>query len=204
MIKANNSYFGVKFFNLYSQYRLKSHFKDIRFSGEYKNENFPLLVISNHFSWWDGFIQVVLNIKIFKRKFHVMMLEDQLERNIILNKGGAFSIQKNTRSIVDSLKYSIDLLTNNNNLLLIFPQGEIQSIYTQHFHFEKGLNYLLKNKKTNFQCVFNVNLIDYFSDNKPSLTIYFKTITIDSSTDIKSLEAEFNRYTEECKLKQKK
>ena len=180
MIKANHSYLGVLFFKYYSKIKLKNHFQDIRFVGDIEDLGKPILVISNHFSWWDGFIQLQLNNLLFKRKFHVMMLEEQLEKFKILNKGGAYSVQKNSRDILNSLNYSVDLLNDNNNLLLIFPQGEIQSLYTDNFIFGTGLNYLLKNRKTDFQLIFNINLVDYFSESKPTLTIYFKELIYSS------------------------
>ena len=204
MIKANHSYLGVLFFKYYSKIKLKNHFQDIRFVGDIEDLGKPILVISNHFSWWDGFIQLQLNNLLFKRKFHVMMLEEQLEKFKILNKCGAYSVQKNSRDILNSLNYSVDLLNDNNNLLLIFPQGEIQSLYTDNFIFGTGLNYLLKNRKTDFQLIFNINLVDYFSESKPTLTIYFKEFIYSSNTNLQEIESDFNIFSVDCKSKQRK
>jgi len=202
MIKANHSYFGEIFFKYYSRIKLKNHFHAIRFVGEIEDLGQPILVISNHFSWWDGFIQLQLNNHLFKRKFHVMMLEEQLKKFKILNKGGAFSVQKNSRDIINSLNYSVDLLSDKNNLLLLFPQGEIQSLYTDNFVFGNGLNYLLKNKKTDIQLIFNINLVDYFSDSKPTLTIYFKEYIYNCNTNLQEIESEFNNFAVDCKSNQ--
>lgn len=202
MIKANHSYLGEMFFKYYSKIKLDKHFHNIRFVGDIEDLDQAVLVISNHFSWWDGFIQLQLNNRFFKRKFHVMMLEEQLNKFMILNKGGAFSVQKNSREIINSLNYSVEILSDKKNLLLMFPQGEIQSIYTDNFIFGNGLNYLLKNKKVDIQLIFNINLVDYFSESKPTLSIYFKTFTISSNTDLMQIEAAFNKFANLCKTQQ--
>ena len=202
MIKANHSYLGVLFFKYFSRIKLRNHFQNIRFAGNIEDLGQPMLVISNHFSWWDGFIQLQLNNHLFKRKFHVMMLEEQLNKFMILNKGGAFSVQKNSRDIIKSLNYSVDVLNDKNNLLLLFPQGEIQTLYTSNFVFGNGLDYIFKNKKTDIQLIFNINLVDYFSESKPTLTIYFKEFIYNCNTNLQEIETDFNKFAVNCKLKQ--
>ena len=201
MIKARHTRIGVWFFRNYSGFFLGRNFKSINIEGDYKDSNKSVLVISNHFSWWDGFIQLVLNEKVFKKVFYVMMLEEQLKRFMILNKAGAFSIKKQTREIIESLRYCNELLVHKSNLLLIFPQGEIQSLYTQTFVFEKGLLFLLKNENTSL--IFNVNLVDYFSDKKPHLKIYYKEYVYDKNTSLRDIENSFNSFASECRDKQK-
>ena len=203
MIKANHSFWGQLFFNYYSKFKLRNHFHKINFIGDFKDAGLPILLIANHFSWWDGFIQLQLNSLFFKRKFHVMMLEKQLNKYMLLNKAGAFSVQKNTRDLINSLNYSLKLLNDPRNVLLLFPQGEIQSLYTTNFHFEKGLNYLLKNQITDIQLIFNINLIDYFSESKPCLTVYFKEYSFNINSSLKTIENDFNDFSCECKRKQK-
>jgi len=193
---------GRVFFNLYSSYKLKNQFREISYIGNFEDAGLPVLIISNHFSWWDGFIQLQLNNRFFKRRFHVMMLEEQLNKFRILNKGGAFSVQKNSRDIIESLNYSVEILSDPKNVLLLFPQGEIQSLYTTYFRFESGLNYLLRNLETDIQLVFNVNLVDYLSNKKPELKVYFKTYTLRSDSTLKRIESDFNVFAKECKLQQ--
>lgn len=201
MIKARHTRTGVWFFRKYSNFFLGRNFKSISILGDFEESNKSVLVISNHFSWWDGFIQLILNDRVFKKVFHVMMLEEQLKRYMILNKAGAFSIKKKSRDIIESLGYCNEILENKNNLLLIFPQGETQSLYKQIFVFEKGLTNLLK--KENTSLIFNVNLVDYFSDKKPHLTIYYKEYIYDKNTSLKDIESSFNTFASECRNKQK-
>jgi 1-acyl-sn-glycerol-3-phosphate acyltransferase len=203
MIKSSHSLWGRLFFNNYARIKLNKQFQNIHFVGSIEDNGLPTLIISNHFSWWDGFIQIMLNKKILQRQFHVMMLEEQLRKFMLLTKYGAFSVQKNSRSIIESLNYSIDLLNDSKNLLLLFPQGEIQSLYTDEFKFETGLQYILSNKKTDIQLIFNINLIDYFSDKRPSLTIYFKKYELTKSDKLQDIEADFNHFAQACKIQQK-
>lgn len=200
MIQARHTCLGACLGRLYAGYKLSRAFPEIRLIGEPPSDSGAVLLIANHFSWWDGFIQYRLNREVFKKKFFVMMREDQLIKNRVLNQGGAFSVRKGSRHVVESLRYTARLLADPRNLVLLFPQGEIQSIYTAPFHFQKGLGYLLKQTPENRQLIFNVNLIDYFSDKRPSLSVYYRPY--EGSFDLPAVEQAFNAYAEACKQQQ--
>ena len=72
------------------------------------------------------------------------MLEEQLKKNWFFQYTGGYSIKKSTRSVVESLNYTAELLENNKNLVLMFPQGKIQSMHRSEFVFEKGIERILK------------------------------------------------------------
>lgn len=201
MIKARHTKPGVWFFNLYADFFLKRAFREINIFGENNIPDSSMLIISNHFSWWDGFIQLYLNNRVLHKKFHVMMLEYQLKKFMILNKAGAFSVKKNSRDIIQSLKYSEEILSDKKNLLLIFPQGEIQTLYTEYFKFEKGIEKLMKKEEACL--IFNVNLIDYFSYKKPGLNIYYKVYPVNENIGIDTIEKAFNQFATKCKQLQK-
>lgn len=198
MIKAHHTYRGRKICSFYSGYKLRRAFQDIRSVGDLSDTGLPILMIANHFSWWDGFIQYRLNTQVYKRKFHVMMLEEQLRKNMILNKGGAFSVKKQSRDIIETLNYSMELLTQPDNLVLIFPQGKIETIYTNQFHFESGLNYLFRHHRDSIQLTFNINLIDYFSNRKPTLNVYVASCVHSPADDFLSIEKAFNKFYADC------
>lgn len=200
MIKANHTFTGQLISRFFAGYRLDKAFRHIYIVGDNLDNHLPVLMIANHFSWWDGFIQYRLNRQIYKRKLHVMMLEEQLSRHPILTQCGVFSIRKHSREIIESLNYCIELLEDKNNLVLLFPQGKIESIYTSSFIFEKGLSYIFKHLQNEVQLIFNVNLINYFSEKKPSLYIYYKRGILPPSLDIKYIEKDFNRFANTCKL----
>ena len=158
MIRAEHSRFHIWISVVYTKIALILFFRNVRFIGEVKTDNnLAILMIANHFSWWDGFFQLQLNLKFFKKKYHFMMLEKQMRKYSILRKIGASSIEKGSRSILDSLKYLVEVIQNPENLFLFFPEGKIKSIYTEEFKFEKGaINYILKKVTFDFQFVFQM------------------------------------------------
>lgn len=185
--------------SLYTRLGLKRNFQSVRIFGDTEQYDKALLIISNHFSWWDGFFIYYLNDRVFKKRFHVMMLEDQLKRNMILNKVGAFSVQKNSRSILESLKYARQILdADPGNMLLFYPQGEIQSLYTRPLHFEKGIESVMKGVSDKVDICFVVCLVDYFSFKKPGLSLHLKKFNPPNPFSVNDLERGFNEYMEEA------
>lgn len=201
MIEARHTFAGELVARIYSGYKLEQVFRSVRFHIAPVEADMPVLLLSNHFCWWDGFIQHRLNRQYYHRRFHVMMLEEQLRKYPILNGCGAFSIQKNSRGILNSLNYCTELLQDNSNLLLLFPQGKIESLNSPSIHFEKGLDYILKHTSHPFQMIFNINLIDFFSNRKPDLFVY--TSAYDHRTRaLPEIEIAFNRFFHHCKKQQ--
>ena len=185
------------FFKLYCIWKIRRNFHEVYINGNFSDKDLPVLLVSNHISWWDGFWAMYLNLKIFRRRFHFMMLEDQLKKYMFFNKTGGYSIKKGSRSIIESLNYTARLLSDKKNLVLIFPQGEIQSIYTGTLHFEKGLEHILKKMTSNAHLVFLVCLIDYFSRSKPGLYMYFKEYT-ENDYSTPDIEKEYNIFYAHC------
>lgn len=202
MIQAQHTIWGAWIGRYYSGYKLEKAFRPIRLIGEYPAGEGAVLLIANHFSWWDGFIQYRLNRQVFQKNFYVMMQEEQLIQNKILCRGGAFSIRKGSREVMESLRYSVDLLKDTNNLVLLFPQGSIQSIHTSEFRFQKGVEYLLTHASKQVQLIFNVNLIDYFSEKQPSLSVYYQKYDPAGSFALRVIEDAFNTYAQACKQRQ--
>jgi len=160
-------------------------------------------MIANHFSFYDGFIQILLNFKTLKRRLHFMMLEEELRKNMQLTKLGACSIDKGKRSSLESLAYAVEILQHKENLFLFFPQGKIESVHTRNFTFEKGLlSYILKKAKNEFQLILNVNLIHYGTNLRPDMCVYYKTYNINSDTTAEDIERAYNSFAKTCFIKQ--
>jgi 1-acyl-sn-glycerol-3-phosphate acyltransferase len=193
IIKAKHHWFVHPFFKLYAVYKIRRSFNNVIVSGGYQDKNLPVLLISNHISWWDGFWAMYVNVKILHRKFHFMMLEEQLRRfSFFINTGG-YSVKKGSRSIIETLNYTLELLSDNKNMVLLFPQGKITSVYQQSIEFEQGLERILKVVKGKVQIMFLANLVDYYSQEKPSLHIYLQEyILSDCSTD--KIQKDYNTF----------
>jgi len=196
--KAKHHFFLYPFFQLYSVWKIQNNFHRVHINSNFSDKGLPVLIVSNHISWWDGFWVVYLNRKMFRRKyFFFMMLEEQLKERIFLNKAGGYSVNKRSRSIIETIDYTVRLLDDNRNLVLMFPQGEINSLYNTRIHFEKGLEHILRKKHSPIHLVFLVNLIDFFSNQKPSLFMYLKEYQ-GKETDTQSIESEYNRFYNEA------
>lgn len=203
ILKAKHNFIIYNFFKAYMLYKLKKNFSKIEIIGEFESKKLPLLVVSNHISWWDGFWIEYLNLKIFKKKLHFMMLENQLKRYWYFNYCGGYSIKPNSKSIIESLNYTCELLKSSNNLVLMFPQGEIFSIYQNKILFKKGIEKIIKKIQNPIQTILVTNMIDYFSNPKPTLFIYFKEVT-SSPLDNINIEKCYQEFYDQCLDNQKK
>lgn len=195
MIYARHTRFHTAFFRYYSKHLMKKNFRSVHFVDDPGPTPRPLLIIGNHFSWYDGFFMNYYNNKVLKKKFHVMMLESQLKSRMFLNKSGAFSVNPGSRDIMESLQYSARILDDPGNMLLMYPTGGIQSSYISSFSFMKGIDRIISPGKTEVR--FYACLVDYFSHRKPSARIYFRQED-SSNTTIEELERSYNEFYAGC------
>jgi len=86
-------------------------------------------------------------------------------------------------------------------MVLIFPQGEIQSLHNQNILFEKGVERVLKNKENAVQVVFLANLVDYFSNPKPSIYFHIHEY-MERDFHLQSIQENYNRFYAESVRKQ--
>jgi len=201
VIKARHIPFFVRFFSFYSQNGLKCQFHNVQFDCNLNTSGRPVLLIGNHFSWWDGFIAYRLNDLCLHKKFHIMMLEEQLENRLFLNKAGAFSIKRGSRSVVESLQYASALLHDDENMVAVYPQGTITSIHRRPVRFEKGTERIIAGASDKLMILFYVALPDWFSEKKPGLTVRVIEYGVRewSATD---LEESYNMFLDECITRQ--
>jgi 1-acyl-sn-glycerol-3-phosphate acyltransferase len=204
MIPARHTWLHVRFFRWYTDYRIKRNFSSVQLHGQVPGKSGrPLLVIANHFSWWDGFFILWLNTHHLGKKFHVMMLEDQLQNNMILNKTGAFSIRRNSRDMVASLNYARDILAGKTSrasgknppapLVLMYPQGGIRSMHARPLKFERGLERITRGLEGAIDILLVVVLTDWFSNQKPQLHMYLQSFPFNHEMDIDTLESTYNQ-----------
>lgn len=197
IIKARHIPFFVRFFSFYSRNGLKRHFNDVIFECNVSAAARPLLLIGNHFSWWDGFIAYRLNDLFLHKKFHIMMLEEQLESRLFLNKAGAFSIKRGSRSVVETLSYTSGLLHDADNMVVVYPQGVITSIHRRPVQFERGTERIIAGASDKLMILFYVALPDWYSEKKPGL--YVRVIEYTArERSITDLEEAYNMFLDEC------
>jgi 1-acyl-sn-glycerol-3-phosphate acyltransferase len=202
ILKAKHNFFIYPFLKWYARWNIKRHFGTAQIIGNLIERNLPVLLISNHISWWDGFWADYVNQIIFHRKFHFMMLDEQLRKYWFFNYSGGYAVSKKSKSIVETLNYTSELLNDRKNLVLVFPQGEIQSMHNQNIQFEKGLERILRDKGNAVQVVFMANLVDYFSNRKPGIYFHLQEYA-DGAFDIKSIQDSYNLFYAQSVEKQK-
>jgi hypothetical protein len=142
----------------------------------------------------------LLSRKIFKRKFHVMMLEEQLRKHMFLNRCGAFSIQKNNRDSLNSLQYASEILGDPKNLVTIYPTGEMLTQHQQIVNFQKGIDRIISGETDHFEIVLAVFLVDYFGFARPEIRIYLEKYSGEMS--IETIEKAYRSFYQTCVTKQ--
>ncbi|QJD97078.1 glycerol acyltransferase [Mucilaginibacter robiniae] len=189
------------FFHHYIRFILKRNFQKFNFNQAEVNPEKSILLIANHFGWWDGFLLYWLNYKLFKKKFHIMILEDTVREVFFLKYMGAFSITKHSRQMMESLAYAGELLQDPQNLVLIFPQGQLYSNFVDDVKFEKGLLRVVKQAAGRFQYVFAATFIEYHQHKKPTINVYVKS-DVQNPVHIDELQALYQQHYHSAKLLQ--
>lgn len=117
MIRAKHHNVMYPFFKWLTRFLLKRNFHALQIEGPFHDNGRSVLVVANHISWWDGFWVEYLNQKIIHRRFHFMMLEEQLKKHWYFQYTGGFSVNRNSREIVESIDYAVELLNKDDNLV---------------------------------------------------------------------------------------
>lgn len=196
MITSRHHFFIYPFFKCLSSFLVNKSFNDVILSANNDckiDKKKSLLIISNHISWWDGFWIVFLNKILIKKKIHFMMLEKQLKKHWYFRYVGGYSIKKDSKTIIESLNYTNQLLSNPNNMVFLFPQGKINSLYNDKIKFEKGISRILQRSDENYGVMFLANFVDYFSESKPTLFMNYKLYNSDD-LKVENLELCYQRF----------
>ncbi len=198
MIKAKHSKWFSALFNIYLWMVYRLYFNKFEVKGHVEDMGLPLLVIANHVSWWDGFWVLRLNQKLWKRQLFVMMLEYQLRENMFLRRMGAFSIKKRSKTMRDSINYASEIIKDPKKLLLLFPQGQINSQYTNPLIFQNGWYRIVEQAGNPVQIVMVANLTDYLASPRPTLTQYIYSPGRADKLTPGEIETIYNNFYRSC------
>jgi 1-acyl-sn-glycerol-3-phosphate acyltransferase len=203
MIYPKNNRIIFWFLKKYIEHLVGRHFHELLFNEIEVDKNRSILLIANHYSFWDGLILFCINQRLFKKKAHVMILEETIKKEPFLKYAGAFSVSKNSRDILVSINYAAGLLDDPNNLVLIFPQGKLYSNFVDHVNFQKGISKIIKQAKGNFQLIFAAAFVQYFKNLKPTATVYLKNECVDyAAKSTAELQSTYQQFYDESKLLQ--
>ena len=192
MITHNRSDFAQALLAPYVAYRIRKAFKVYQHTPVKVKPGHSVLLLCNHFSWWDGFLAGQLTYQYLKRKFHIMMQEDHLQQRSYFRYVGGFSISPKSREVVQSLRYTSELLSNPVNLVTVFPQGELVSNHATVIDVAPGIAHIIKNIKGNCQIIYYTALIDYFESLKPSVYLHLLDCGTNHQFDFERLKTQIN------------
>ena len=189
-------------FDAYIRFIVTRNFSKINFNNLVIDKSKPVLLIANHSGFWDGFLIQYVNSQLFKKKFHVMLLEQTAKRFPLFKYAGAFSINKNSKDVVHSLNFAAQLLNNPENLVLIFPQGKLYSNFITKVEFEKGVMKVMEKAQDKFQLIYSAMFIEYFTNKKPQVNIYLKHVTDAAFKNIQQLQADYQHHYDDARNQQ--
>jgi 1-acyl-sn-glycerol-3-phosphate acyltransferase len=179
---------------------IKRHLHKISFNEIEADPNRSILLLANHFSYWDSLILYVVNRKLFKRKYNVIVREDTTVKLQYLKYGGAFSVNKKSRDMLQSLDYAAELLHSPGNIVLIFPQGKLHSNFVDDVHFEKGVIRIMDKAEGKFQLIFAATFIQYVRSKKPDVTVYLENTAARKTLD--ELKTAYQQFFDRVKKEQ--
>ena len=171
------------------------------------------LLMCNHFGFLDGFFAYYICFKYLDKKqkikaLYTMSVKKQMEKNWWLKYLGSFSVQPGSWSVRESLAYAAEKLNEPGNILLYYPQGNLESNHIRHIEFRDGIAEIIQRVKGNCQLIWSSNLLEYFESTKPS--VYYNLLDCGQAADfdfyalkkqvndfhLKSIQGNF-RFTEE-------
>lgn len=134
-------------FTWYSRRYLRRHFHSLRISrsgGAPKADGVPLVIYSNHASWWDPLVGLVLKDHCFpERNLFAPMDAIALQRYGLFRKLGFFPVeQKSPRGAVQFLRSARMVLQSPQSLLAVTPQSRFADVRERPVEFEGGLGLL--------------------------------------------------------------
>lgn len=145
------SYFTRKCFDQYLSWNFKKNFSGIYTSGSSQLENLsdPLLFVSNHVSWWDGFFLFELQRRIRpKARLFTIALKETCEKNPILTRMGVLPLEPGKVASLTALLKHLKFLRHEGRaeefIAAFFPQGRIRPSFASELGFQRGIEGIVK------------------------------------------------------------
>jgi 1-acyl-sn-glycerol-3-phosphate acyltransferase len=137
----------LRWFTWYSRRYLRRHFHSLQISCAGLPPDvrgLPLVVYSNHASWWDALVCLVLKDEFFpERNAFTPIDAAMLERYGFFRKLGFFGVeQRSRRGAIQFLRTTENILREPDSLLAITPQSRFADVRERPVHFEAGLGHL--------------------------------------------------------------
>ena len=137
----------LRWFTWYSRRYIRRHFHSLRISATGFPANpagLPLVIYSNHASWWDALVGLVVKSELFPdRNGYGPIDAVALKQYKMFGRMGFFGVDRGTRrGAVQFLRTAESILRKPDSLLVITPQGRFADVRERPLHFEAGLGHL--------------------------------------------------------------
>ena len=134
-------------FTWYARRYLRRHFHSLRISRSGtapQMADLPLVMYSNHASWWDPLVGLTLKARCYpNRNLFCPMDAAMLARYGLFKKLGFFPVeQSSARGAVQFLRSAQAILQSSQSLLAITPQSRFADVRERPVKFEGGLGLL--------------------------------------------------------------
>lgn len=140
MIPQNKRRWFEHFFAWHVRRRFKKRFSAVRVRNlSALKQNAPILVVSNHTSWWDSLIFFDLFFRTLRVDVYAMMDARNLRKIPLLGWIGAFGVELNDKKDGElAINYAAQLLDRPGRAVLIFPQGSERPVTERPLGFKPG------------------------------------------------------------------
>ncbi|WP_259065483.1 lysophospholipid acyltransferase family protein [Mucilaginibacter sp. X4EP1] len=168
--------------------------------------NRSYLLMSNHFGFLDGFFAYYLCFKYLGKKqkikgIYAMSVKKQMERNWFLKYFGSFSVEPGKRTVTESLDYAAEVLNTPGNILIYYPQGNLESSHIRHIEFKDGVYEIITRATGNCQLIWSSVLLEYFESTKPSAYITLLDCGTNHNFDFEVLKQNVNDHHQQAMKK---
>lgn len=201
MIKNKENALIRRVLHTYVKALVKLRFHELVFEPIDIDPNKSILLIANHFSYWDSLILFVVNQRLLRKKFHVMAKEDTEAPLWFVKYGGVFTVKRGSRDMLKSLDYAAGLLNDPQNMVLLFPQGKLHANFVERVNFEKGVMRIVDAAGGKCQIIFAAAFIQYLQHKRPTATIYLQTAPAGPLT-FEQLQSGYQKFFDDKKATQ--
>jgi 1-acyl-sn-glycerol-3-phosphate acyltransferase len=137
----------LRWFTWYSRRYVRRHFHSLRVSRAGlppETGGLPLVIYSNHASWWDALVCLVLKEEFFPGHTAFTPIDAaMLARYKFFRRLGFFGVNRHSRrGAVEFLRTAEAVLQVPRNLLAITPQSRFVDVRVRPIRFESGLGHL--------------------------------------------------------------
>ncbi len=137
----------LSWFTWYSRRYVRRHFHSVRVLLKGlppETRDLPLVIYSNHASWWDALICLVLKEQFFPCHTAFAPIDAaMLARYKFFGRLGFFGVEQHSRrGAIQFLRTAEAILRSPRNLLAITPQGRFVDVRERPIRFESGLGHL--------------------------------------------------------------